>query len=96
MGESASITEFKSPRHKLVAFFHWARDQWRERAHKYYRQMRSLEVKARDLERSRDGWRQKYQRERERRLELERPLSSKRRQAPGFSKLVTAGARPPA
>jgi hypothetical protein len=70
----ATGTEFKSPKHKLIAFFHSARDKWRERAMGYRKSLRAVGITARDLRQSRDSWKQKYLRERERRLELEARL----------------------
>jgi hypothetical protein len=66
--------ELKSPKHKLIAFFHSARDKWRERALDYRKSLRAENVTSRDLRQSRDSWKEKYMRERERRLELEARL----------------------
>ena len=35
MAAQATSTEFRSPKHKLISFFHWARDKWRARALDY-------------------------------------------------------------
>jgi hypothetical protein len=51
---------YRSPKHKLVKFFRRSRDTWRSRAEKYRSEKRSLEVRLRDLENSRDHWRGKY------------------------------------
>jgi hypothetical protein len=55
---------YRSPKHKLVKFFQRSRDVWRTRAQKYRSERRSLEVRLRDLENSRDHWRGKYFRSR--------------------------------
>jgi len=70
----AQGTKLKSPKHKLIAFFHSARDQWRQRALGYRKSLRAANITARDLRQSRDNWKEKYQRERERRLEAEARL----------------------
>jgi hypothetical protein len=51
---------FKSPRHKLLTFFQRSRDLWRARANQYHREIRSLEIRIRDLEASRAHWRERY------------------------------------
>lgn len=51
---------FKSPPHKLRAFFQASRDLWRARAKDYHQEIRWLEIRVRDLEASRDHWRQRY------------------------------------
>ena len=51
---------FKSPKHKLLNFFLKSRNLWRQRAKDYHQEMRSLEIRLRDLEISRDLWRAKY------------------------------------
>lgn len=66
--------KFKSPKHKLIRFFQTHRDKWRERAHQYRKQMRSLTITVRDLRKSREVWKEKYLREREERLRLEARL----------------------
>jgi hypothetical protein len=51
---------FKSPKHKLISFFQRSRDKWKERAQGYFAQIRAFEVRVRDLEASRDHWRERY------------------------------------
>ena len=51
---------FKSPKHKLISFFQRSRDKWKERARRYFSQIRAFEVRVRDLEASRDHWRKRY------------------------------------
>jgi hypothetical protein len=51
---------FKSPKHKLISFFQRSRDKWKERARRYFSQIRALDVRVRDLEASRDHWRKRY------------------------------------
>jgi hypothetical protein len=55
---------YKSPPHKLVAFFQRSRNQWRARAKEYQSEKRSLQDRLRDLEESRDHWRDRYFQER--------------------------------
>lgn len=50
---------FKSPRHKLLAFFQRSRDLWRARSKQYHQEIRSLQIRVRDLEASRDHWRER-------------------------------------
>jgi hypothetical protein len=52
--------QYSSPRHKLISFFHVGRNRWRERAKTYQEEIRSLKVRVRDVEASRDHWRAKY------------------------------------
>jgi hypothetical protein len=84
--------ELKSPKHKLISFFHSARDKWRERAMGYRKSLRAAGVTARDLRHSRDAWKQKYARERERRLELESRLEHAPPPAAQPSRLTTTAA----
>lgn len=51
---------YSSPQHKLVSFFRDSRDHWRQRAKTYHEEIRTLKVRVRDLEASRDHWRGKY------------------------------------
>ena len=41
---------FKSPKHKLISFFQRSRDKWKERARRYFSQIRAFEVRVRDLD----------------------------------------------
>ncbi len=43
---------YKSPKSKLIAFFEKSRNQWKERAQEYYRNIRAFQVRVRDLEAS--------------------------------------------
>jgi hypothetical protein len=92
MAAQATSNEFRSPKHKLIAFFHAARDKWRERALGYYKAYRAANINARDLRISRDSWKQKYVRERERRLELEAQLEHAPPRTAKPLQLTTAGA----
>jgi hypothetical protein len=60
-----SAKPFKSPDHKMIAFIHQSRDKWKERALDYSSQIRAFEVQVRDLEASRDHWRERYFAERD-------------------------------
>lgn len=55
---------YKSPKHKLLAFFQRSRDQWRDRAKAYHHEKRALQIRIRDLESSRDHWRERFFNER--------------------------------
>ncbi len=55
---------YKSPKHKLINFFQRSRDQWRSRAKTYHKEKRCLQTRLRDLEASRDHWRDRYFEER--------------------------------
>lgn len=55
-----SAKPFKSPEHKLISFFQRSRDKWKERARRYFSQIRAFEVRVRDLQASRDHWRERY------------------------------------
>jgi hypothetical protein len=59
MSEPANANSYKSPKHKLLAFFKRSRDQWRARAKEYHATNRSLQVRVRDLEASREHWRER-------------------------------------
>jgi hypothetical protein len=61
-----SAKPFKSPKHKLISFFQRSRDKWKERARRYFSQIRAFEVRVRDLQASRDHWRERYFTERAR------------------------------
>ena len=41
---------------RLARFFETSRDKWKERAAKYYKKLRALQIKVRDLQHSRDYW----------------------------------------
>ena len=84
--------ELKSPKHKLIAFFHSARDKWRERAMAYRKSLRAAGITVRDLRHSRDSWKEKYGQERERRLELEARLEHAPPPAARPSRLTTTAA----
>lgn len=79
-GQEVANGDFKSPKHKLISLFHLGRAKWRKRAQEYHHAMRDLNITVRDLRNSRDGWKRKYQQERERRLKLERLLGRSSRE----------------
>ena len=92
MAAQATSTEFRSPKHKLISFFHAARDKWRERALGYRKAYRAANITVRDLQKSRDSWKQKYMGEREWRLELEAQLDRPPPRAARPSRLTAAAA----
>ena len=51
---------YKTPLKKLTAFFENSRDKWKERSRNKQIRIDDLEVKVRDLTKSRDNWKQKY------------------------------------
>ena len=51
---------YKSPKHKLIYLFEKSRNMWKERAQGYFRKNRAFQVRVRDLEASRDHWRELY------------------------------------
>ncbi len=55
------MKKFKSPPHKLIAFFKKSRDSWKKRSERYKARLESIRSKVRSLERSRDTWKEKYQ-----------------------------------
>jgi hypothetical protein len=59
-----NVKSYRSPKHKLLAFFKSSRDQWRTRAKEYHQEKRFLQTRIRDLEASRDHWRERYFEER--------------------------------
>ena len=64
MREPVNAKSYKSPKHKLLTFFERSRDQWRARAKEYHQEKRCLQTRIRDLEASRDHWRERYFEER--------------------------------
>ena len=64
MSDDSNSFSFKSPKHKLIKFFKESRDSWKERAANYHKKMRSLEIKVRDLQNSRDIWKEKFLKDR--------------------------------
>lgn len=92
MAAQATSTEFRSPKHKLISFFHRARDKWRARALDYRNAYRAANITVRDLRNSRDSWKQKYMQERTRRLELEAQLDQPPPRAARPSRLTAAAA----
>jgi hypothetical protein len=90
-----TLPRFKSPKHKLISFFRSARDKWRQRSARYRRAALAKTITTRDLRRSRENWKQKYMRERERRLALEAQLAERPARAQKFSELMTASVSHP-
>src|SRR5664279_5445844 len=58
--EHMKATSYKSPKHKLIDFFKRSRDKWRARAEAYHHEKRTCQIRIRDLEASRDHWRNRY------------------------------------
>lgn len=56
-----NVSEYKSPAHKLIAFFKKSRDSWEEVAKKRREHIRDLNARIRDLETSRGNWKEKTQ-----------------------------------
>jgi hypothetical protein len=57
--KNMNVKPFKSPTHKLISFFQRSRDKWKARAGCYFSRIRAFEVRVRDLEASRDYWRER-------------------------------------
>ena len=51
---------YKTPLKKLSAFFESSRNKWRERSADKQKRIDELEVKVRDLTKSRNNWKEKY------------------------------------
>lgn len=78
MNATGSTSSFRSPRHKLIAFFQRSRDQWKEKCRKAKYETRLLDLRARSLQRSRDNWKRKAQEAQKRARELERQLEQQK------------------
>ena len=57
---SSTPKNYKTPLKKLTNFFKDSRDKWRKRSKNKQIRIDDLEVKVRDLTKSRDNWKQKY------------------------------------
>jgi chromosome segregation ATPase len=57
--EKTMSQEYKSPPHKLIKFFKESRDNWEKTAKKRREEIRDLQARVRDLEASRELWREK-------------------------------------
>jgi predicted nucleic acid-binding Zn-ribbon protein len=53
------MESYKSPASRLARLFHSGRERWKQRALEKQKQVRSLEVKVRDLGSSRDHWKER-------------------------------------
>ena len=51
---------YKTPMKKLLKFFKDSRDKWKCRALEKQKRIEQLEIKVRDLTKSRDTWKEKY------------------------------------
>lgn len=49
-------TSYKSSTNRLVKYFEESRNKWKERSLKYQEEKRELQIKNRDLERSKEKW----------------------------------------
>jgi len=52
--------KYKSSLHRLVRFFEESRDAWKSRANRYQVDKLQMKTKIRDLERSKNLWKNKY------------------------------------
>ena len=57
---NSSPKMYKTPLKKLSAFFESSRDKWKERSANKQKDIDELEVKVRDLTKSRNNWKEKY------------------------------------
>jgi len=53
------MESFKSSDNRLVNFFESSRDKWKQKAINRHKKIRALEVKVRDLKKSRENWKNK-------------------------------------
>ncbi len=54
-----AMDSFKSSDNRLVNFFKSSRDKWKQKAIDRHKEIRALEVKVRDLQISRENWKNK-------------------------------------
>jgi len=52
--------DYKSSPERLAGYFEGSRDKWRARSAKYQNEIRKLQIKTRDLSRSKEKWKSKY------------------------------------
>jgi hypothetical protein len=55
-----SPKHYKTPLKKLSVFFESSRDKWKKRSSDKQKYIDELEVKVRDLTKSRNNWKEKY------------------------------------
>jgi hypothetical protein len=77
MEAETTVKEFKSPKHKLLRLFSRGRQKWRARAEQHHQALRAARITVRDLRKSREEWKRRYEQERQRRLELEGRLAER-------------------
>lgn len=65
------IEEYSSSEKRLVSWFLESRNKWKERALKKQKELRKAGIKTRDLEKSREEWKNKAKKYKERIKELE-------------------------
>lgn len=53
------VDNFKSSNNRLVNFFKSSRDKWKQKAIGRHKEVRALKIKVRDLQESRDNWKNK-------------------------------------
>jgi len=53
-------TSYKSSTNRLVKYFKESRDKWKDRALKYQEDKRELQIKNRDIGRSKEKWKNGY------------------------------------
>lgn len=56
----SSPKKYKTPLKKLCDFFESSRDKWKKRSADKQKYIDELEVKVRDLTKSRNNWKEKY------------------------------------
>lgn len=54
-----ALDNFKSSNNRLVNFFKSSRDKWKQKAMGRHKEVRALKIKVRDLQESRDNWKNK-------------------------------------
>lgn len=73
---SLTMRNYKSSAQRLAYLFKQGRDQWQQRAAEKQKKLRSQAVRIRDLEASRDLWKQRAQAAEQAFRELQRPAVS--------------------
>lgn len=58
-GRILTMDSFKSSNNRLVNFFKSSRDKWKQKAATRHKEIRALKIKVRDLQKSRDNWKNK-------------------------------------
>ena len=77
--EPIEIDTFRSPRKKLLRFFHSSRDRWKAKCLLAKSERKLLANQVRAVEKSRQTWRERFQAEQCKNKELQRELAELKR-----------------